>query len=469
MKITFELIDLLVISVYFVSVLSVGFFISLKNRNSSDDKTEYLLAGRKLTTPFFVATLVATWYGNILGVGEFVYNNGIVAWVCFGLAYYFAAIFYSLYLSKKVRTSGFFSIPEQISHFYGNKSGWISAVIVMIISVPAAYILMIGILIQLITGWSLLTCLILGSFLSTIYLFTGGLKADVYTNVLQFIMMYLGFGILLIFCIINFGVVDFGTVLPANHLSLTGGFHWQYLLSWFFIALQTLVDPSFHQRSAAAKTPGVAKKGILISVLFWFIFDMLTLFTGLYARYALPNINAVLTYPYLSQKILPPFFKGIFFVAMVSPVISALGGYTFVSAYTFGNQILLKLLKGNRWSDKLLTRIGIIFSVITGIIIAYFIPSPVDIIFKTASVAVPGLIAPLVISFLSNYKLSTKGSLIIMISSTSISAFWLFLKETSFLGSIPLNYYFGNTEPMLIGILVSAILSIIFIRKNKLS
>ena len=31
---------------------------------------DYLLAGRRVTLPAFVATLVTTWYGGILGIGE---------------------------------------------------------------------------------------------------------------------------------------------------------------------------------------------------------------------------------------------------------------------------------------------------------------------------------------------------------------------------------------------------------------
>ena len=39
---------------------------------------DYLVAGRRVTLPAFVATLVATWYGGILGVGEYSYRYGVV-------------------------------------------------------------------------------------------------------------------------------------------------------------------------------------------------------------------------------------------------------------------------------------------------------------------------------------------------------------------------------------------------------
>src|SRR5207249_12267570 len=46
----------------------------------SSTAVEYLVAGRRVTLPAFVATVVATWYGGILGVGEYSYRYGISNW-----------------------------------------------------------------------------------------------------------------------------------------------------------------------------------------------------------------------------------------------------------------------------------------------------------------------------------------------------------------------------------------------------
>ena len=46
---------------------------------------EYLVMGRTLALPAFVATLVSTWYGGVLGVGEYSYRYGISNWLVFGL------------------------------------------------------------------------------------------------------------------------------------------------------------------------------------------------------------------------------------------------------------------------------------------------------------------------------------------------------------------------------------------------
>ena len=68
---------------YFIIIYGIGFF-----KKSNSDKNSFIFAGRKLTLPAFVATLVSTWYGGILEVGRFSYENGIVTWLIFGVFYY---------------------------------------------------------------------------------------------------------------------------------------------------------------------------------------------------------------------------------------------------------------------------------------------------------------------------------------------------------------------------------------------
>ena len=129
----------------------------------------------------------------------------------------------------------------------------------------------------MITGWGLLVCVIIGTIVTGAFLLAGGFSADVYTDVYEFILMFAGFGLIIPFAVMQYGGWDFlAAHLPPMHLSWHGGASPQFIIVWFFIALWTLVDPSFYQRCAAASSPAVARKGILWSVVFWLIFDMMT-------------------------------------------------------------------------------------------------------------------------------------------------------------------------------------------------
>jgi len=455
------------IVIIYLLILTIISWKSRFKKDSNASGEDYILAGRRVTLPFFVASLVATWYGNIMGMGEFVYNNGLVAFFCFGLPYYIAAFFFATFLAEKIRKSDAKTIPEQITNAYGNKAGNISTLIILIITIPAAYILMLASLVQMFTGLSLWLSLIIGTAVSLGYIYHGGLRSDIIANAAQFIFMYLGFGVLLYFSITTHGGFnDLFDALPSEHITPLGGLSLQYVLAWYIIAFQTFIDPSFHQRCAAAGSTKTAKRGIFVSIAFWVVFDFLTLFTGLYAvaYYSIePSLNA---YPSLADKILPPVWEGLFLVALLATVMSTLKSYALLSAATIGNDILLKLFKNSKLNTTLLTRLGLIITGIAGIIMALAIPSAVDLIYKTSSIAVPALIVPLFFSYSKRYSLDSKNAYKIMIFTLIITSLWTISNELYLRFNLEIFEFTSNFEPMIPGIFISIILGLFYVRKQ---
>ena len=77
--------DSIIIGIYVITLIYIGFNRTKKSRSSPE---EYLLMGRRLSLPGFVASLVATWYGGILGLGENTYLYGIQTWCILAMPYY---------------------------------------------------------------------------------------------------------------------------------------------------------------------------------------------------------------------------------------------------------------------------------------------------------------------------------------------------------------------------------------------
>jgi len=100
-------LDLSVLILYAGLLIGLGFY---RSKESGKDPEEYLLAGRKLSLPGFVATLVATWYGGILGIGENTYAYGLQTWFILGFPYYVFALLYAL-LPDVLTKSGVFPCP----------------------------------------------------------------------------------------------------------------------------------------------------------------------------------------------------------------------------------------------------------------------------------------------------------------------------------------------------------------------
>ncbi len=465
---TLNTIDISVIVIYFLIILYIGFFTARKKKSESSLE-DFILAGRKVTLPIFVASLVATWYGSILGVGEFAYNDGIVAWLCFCVPYYIAGAIFGCFFAKKIRASNVKTIPELIINKFGERAGKISSIIVLIITIPASYLLMLGVIIQLFSGWDLWICVILGAVVSLSYLYSGGFKADILTNTAQFFLMYIGFAVLLFFAISTFGGIDvMFNKLPETHKTAPGNHSWQYIFMWYIIAFQTFIDPSFHQRASAAKTPQIAQRGVLISVLCWLVFDTLTILCGLYAAAFLNLNDSLMAYPALAEQILPHFWKGVYLVALLAAIMSTLDSYSFISSVTIGNDLLEPFFRKRNILQNLsvqkLTQIGLILTAILSVIGAVVLPSVIDLIYKTASIAIPGLIIPVLLTFTHKYRISERKIIQIMLLSSGTSLIWILFSIFSNNSTI-----FVSIEPMLPGLIMSVILTIFFIRKNEMA
>ena len=102
-------LDYLVLFLYFIFIVYVGLY---KKNNKPKDFDQFVLSGRKLSLPGFIVTLVATWYGGILGQGENTFNNGIQTWVIFGLPYYIFAIIYAFVIPQRVLKLNSYSLSD---------------------------------------------------------------------------------------------------------------------------------------------------------------------------------------------------------------------------------------------------------------------------------------------------------------------------------------------------------------------
>jgi solute:Na+ symporter, SSS family len=453
---SFAFIDILLIAGYFFSLLWVGFRTRSTSLSSSDD---FLIAGRTVTLPAFVATLVSTWYGGILGIGEFSYQYGLSTWLVFGVPYYVFALVFSLTLAKKVRATALLTIPDKLSASYDLKTALLGAGLTFVLVTPSAYVLMLGVLIQFMFSWSLATSVVLGSLVTVIFLFTGGFRAGVRANVLQFIMMFAGFVLILPFAYMQYGGWSFlQSHLPPLHLTWHGGHTMQYIIVWFFIAMWTLVDPSFHQRCYAAKSPAVAQRGILVSILFWLLFDFLTSFAGLYSRAILPDLQQpAFSYPMLAETVLPPLAKGLFYIGLLATIMSTLSSYTFTAGMTLGYDIVGRLSRtqGEAREERLRrwTNMGMALTMVLAIAMALWLASVVKIWYVVGTTIIPGLLVPLLASYYRPLQLHPSRGFSVMLTGWAVSTVWFAA------GLINGGEFWFGIEPMYSGLAGSLLIA----------
>lgn len=457
--VSFSVADILIIAVFFLVLLFIGFYAA---RRTEDTTENFLLSGRKVGLLLFVLTNVSTWYGGILGVGEFTYTSGILSWITQGLPYYIFAIVFAFFFAEKVRSSSLYTIPDKIELIYGKIPALISSIFIFILVSPAPYILMTGALLQVIFNIPLIFGLIIALIFSSVYLIKGGYRADLITDVFQFFVMFAGFIIIVFVSFESVGDFEFlfGN-LPPEHLSITGGQSPLYVMVWFLIALWTFADPGFHQRCYAARDGKTAKYGILISVIFWFLFDFLTTTAGLYSKAYLKDLtDPVLAFPIYADRILGSGLKGLFFAALFATIISTSNSFLFLSGTTFGNDIMLKFGFAKKQTVNFFTKAGIVVAGIISVLLAYFVQSVISIWYMIGSIFIPGIILLIIGAYYDKFRIDSKFAAAELIGGSASVIIWLTARPY-------VDEGLQFIEPMVVGLTVSLVIHLLGLSRRR--
>lgn len=430
-------VDAALVVVYLALILGLG---AIRARRQGQGAGEYLLAGRTLTMPAFVATLVSTWYGGVLGVGEYSYSYGLSNWLALGGPYYVAGLIFAFVLAGRARASALTTVPERLLRDHGPGVGALGALVVFIGAVPAAYVLMMGVLFQRVFGLSLVVATIAAALLSMLSVGGGGFRSVVRTNIVQFLLMYGGFLVALAYAWRAAGGLGALAELPPAMLTWDGGLGVQAVLVWYVIALQTLVEPTFYQRCFAARSPAVARRGVIVSVLFWVVFDGLTTFTGMFARVLVPDVaQPIEAYPALADGVLPPIVRGIFYVGLIATVMSTVESYLFVAATTLGYDVPALVRAWRRGAasadlssehadslrERTGTRAGLIAATLVATLLALVSESAVALWKGVGSVVTPALLLPLVGGFVPRLRAGSKATGISIVAALLAALGWM--------------------------------------------
>lgn len=437
--------------IFLVTLLSIayGHYLKRKEVNSNNEQEnlfDLLLLGRRLTLPLFIATLVATWYGGIFGVTQIAFEKGIFNFITQGVFWYITYIIFAVFMVKKVRQSSAVTLPDMIGKMFGPKAAYVSAIFNLLNVIPIVYTISLGLFLKLIFGGELLAMMALGTTIVLLYSILGGLRAVIYSDLIQFFVMITGVLLVFIFSITTFGGLEFLQLnLPASHFSITGGEPISVLLAWGLIALATLIDPNFYQRCFAATNYKVARKGIFISTVIWVFFDICTTAGAMYAKATIPHAESNLAYLTYALQILPDGLRGFFMAGILATIISTLDSYLFIAGTTISYDLLPKKLRTKLSSHYL----GIISVGIFSIILAYYFNGNIKVVWKTiGSYFSACLLIPVLFGHFFPKRISDNNFIFVVPLGIIATTYWRL---------VPHNGFWKNIDEIYIGSLATLI------------
>ncbi len=201
-------VDYLILALYFGFVIGIGYLLKRKVTTSSDFLTSSRSVPLWITSLAFVATNLGA--QELVGMCASGAKYGIMTshfyWVGAIPAMLFVGVFMMpFYYGSKAR-----SVPEYLKLRFDEKTRAFNAFTFAAMTIFSSGISMyaLGLLFQLVLGWSFTASILLSAAIVLIYTFLGGLTSAIYNEVLQFFLIVLGFAPLAFFAVHRAGGWD---------------------------------------------------------------------------------------------------------------------------------------------------------------------------------------------------------------------------------------------------------------------
>jgi SSS family solute:Na+ symporter len=260
------------LSVYLITILvylTALFVFGLRIAKGLKKKEDFMVAGRKLTAPVLVGTLLATWIGSgdVFSVADLSYNHGYSSLI--GSAGGWLGIIIAFFIAGRVRRFGQFTVPDILEARY-NKWARILATITTII----AYVTIVSYQFRG-GGWVLNTItngavseqtamIIVAAFVITYTLLAGMLSVaylDIFNGILMITAIFTAVPFLIKYAG-GLGVIA-ANVTPRAH-PILGNMSLIQAMGYFVpTLLLALGNANMYQRFFSAKNEKEAKKSVI--------------------------------------------------------------------------------------------------------------------------------------------------------------------------------------------------------------
>ena len=410
-------IDYVIIALYLSGMVGVGLWFAKKHTDFDD----FFLAGRSLTTPLLITTLISTYYGIdvLFGDSQLGFTDGVVAWFGYARPTYAFFLVAAFLLAQRLREENFKSLPDILDKYYGKKTRYVGAVTSFIYSLPALSLYGFGMLGDVILGWKPIVGMLVLGGIALVYTLTGGFWAVVLTDSIQFVMMCVVLALAFPFAMNLIGGFDsMIDTLEPNYFDTMGDLSTWLIVIYASTGLSILVEPTFYQRIFAAKSYKSVRNALIIGIFIWGSYDwMITILAmsakvgvlkGLLPGDVAPDA-ALLT---IMVAALPAGALGLFIAGVLSTEMSTLDSYCLVAGGNVAYDIYKPALKPDATDIELIktTRYGILLSWFLGFAMAVSFEQMLGLWVFLASILISSTLTPILLGiYIPNFRRPLAG------------------------------------------------------------
>lgn len=484
-------IDLTVFILYFLIILGIGVYFYFKNEGVD----EYYIGGRKMGYGHVGLSVVATDVGGgfSIGLGGLGFLIGISgSWMLFTglLGAWLAAVFLIPKVKNLSTEEGFFTMPEVFNHFFNARVAFLAGVISAIGYVGFTSSQMLAgarLASSTFDGMSLDMALYIMAAIIVVYTAMGGIKAVIYTDTFQWILLLGGLifiGIPLSYYAIG-GMEAIRETVEPEMLTLTN-ISWQQFLNWGITILPIwFVGMTLYQRIYATRSEKDAKKAWFMAGLFeWPVMAFMGVSLGLFAKVAADQgMFAYLGYemaadmheeqglPMLLRTVLPVGLMGLMMSAYFSAIMSTADSCLMAASGNMTTDIIEKVFRidPEKLSAIQLSQIVTLGLGIFAFLLAAIFDTVLQIMLYSYAFMISALLVP-IIGGLYWEKSSNEGAWWAMLIGGTLTLGLTIFSDENLPFEVPYQFTMPyGLDPIIFGITAAAIafITISFLTKEK--
>jgi len=437
-----HILDLIIFGLYLLGMLGVGIYFLRKNTSTDD----YFVGGRKMSSLHIGLSVVATDVGGgfSIGLGGLGFVMGLAgSWLLFTglIGAWMAGVLLIPKVFQLGKDRGFLTFPQLLAEIFNPRVAMLAGLISAISYLGfTSSQLLAGAKLASSTfeGLSLNQALLIMGVIAVLYTSLGGMKAVIYTDTVQWIILLTG----LTFIALPFALRSIGgwgavyETLGHEFLSLAN-VSWQQLVNWAFTIIPIwFVGMTLYQRIYASRNEKSARRAWFIAGLFEYpVMAFLGVTLGMLSRvgieqgiitgFTLSTIDPELGLPLLLKTILPVGFLGVIFAVYFSAIMSTADSCLMASSANILTDVLgvHEAKKSLRYSQLLTLGIGAL-----ALFLAMKMENVLELMLTSYAFMVSGLIIP-VLAGLFTKQPDSRAAILAMLSGGITTSVLLMVKQ----------------------------------------
>jgi len=331
----------------FIAAMAVFVLIGLGSvMRSRGTKDDYYLASRDVSPAFAGLSAIATNNSGFMFIGlmGYTYAAGVASlWVMVG--WIVGDFLMSLVIHRRLRES---TEKHNEVTFAGVLARWhdtdfrILRIVVALLTLAflgayaAAQLTAGGKALQAMFGWTPGSGAILVATMVALYCLAGGIRASIWTDVAQSVVMLFAMSIMLVVALVSVG----GVGAAVEELSTVPGFLAPFpdelklpapsgpvlfVVGWMFAGMSVIGQPHIMVRFMALESAGKLRRTRMYYYGFFTVFYTFAAGVGLLSRLLLPDLGSMdpeLALPTMAMELLPGIFAGIVIAGLFAATIS---------------------------------------------------------------------------------------------------------------------------------------------------